>query len=227
MHVREYTCVCERLTVIYYFFAYATAMSPKNTPEADANIPIRLTMGRLKALIATEVKKELAPTNAELAATKDELAATKAELAATKAELAATKARLKIVERRLNQYELIIFERQEASLVGKNGARIAGRQHLRNKLRHLDEFHAKMHARNLANSRKNELKKIAGNVYASRAARRSGPTSSARESNDLGSMNTAAVRNAAIATGAIKQKRSASGNASNASVARSKKHKRV
>ena len=213
MHVREYTCVCERLTVIYYFFAYATAMSPKNTPEADANIPIRLTMGRLKALIATEVKKELAPTNAELAA--------------TKAELAATKARLKIVERRLNQYELIIFARQEASLVGKNGARIAGRQHLRNKLRHLDEFHAKMHARNLANSRKNELKKIAGNVYASRAARRSGPTSSARESNDLGSMNTAAVRNAAIATGAIKQKRSASGNASNASVARSKKHKRV
>ena len=195
-------------------------MSLPNALRTNGNIMVHLTLSQLKALIGVEVEKQLAPIKAELAATK-------AELAATKAKLAAATNRLKIVERRLNQYELIIFARQEASLVGKNGGRIAGRQNLRNKLRHLDEFHAKMHARNLANTRKNELRKIAGTVYATRTAHRHGSASSARKLNDLGSMNTAVVMNAAIATGAIKQKRSTSESASNASVSGAKRQKRT
>ena len=158
-----------------------------------------------------EISSRTSRIEDRLATVETELKTVKTELKTVKTELKTVKTELKVVSRRLNQYELIIFARQEASLIGKNGKRLDGRQVIRNKMKYLEKFHEKMHARNLPNARKNELRKIAGDVYASRSAHRQRSTSpGGRGSNDLGSMNTSIVRNAAISTGASKQKRSAS-----------------
>lgn len=98
------------------------AMSPKNTPKADDNIMIRLTMGQLKALISTEVKKQFEEitgedvTKQQLSSIEVELKSVKAELKSMKAELKEVSDRLEIMERRLDHFDLVVFALLEASL---------------------------------------------------------------------------------------------------------------